>query len=128
MDCHPVQCASHAPSCPALSLRPQAKGDASALHIIIFDEIDAICKSRGSVRDGSGVHDTVVNQLLTKVGVDGRRAQRGVGRWLGPCARGRPEGRLLAPCKPAATAAGRMRSWPLTSPAPPRPPVPPGAG
>ncbi|KXZ46923.1 hypothetical protein GPECTOR_39g417 [Gonium pectorale] len=49
----------------------KAKGDASALHIIIFDEIDAICKSRGSVRDGSGVHDTVVNQLLTKVdGVD----------------------------------------------------------
>ncbi|KAG2487773.1 hypothetical protein HYH03_013618 [Edaphochlamys debaryana] len=49
----------------------KAKGDASALHIIIFDEIDAICKSRGSVRDGSGVHDTVVNQLLTKIdGVD----------------------------------------------------------
>ena len=41
------------------------------LHVIIFDEIDAICKSRGSVRDGSGVHDTVVNQLLTKIdGVD----------------------------------------------------------
>ena len=39
--------------------------------MIIFDEIDAICKSRGSVRDGSGVHDTVVNQLLTKIdGVD----------------------------------------------------------
>lgn len=47
------------------------KGDASELHIIIFDEIDAVCKSRGSVRDGSGVHDTVVNQLLTKIdGVD----------------------------------------------------------
>ena len=43
----------------------------SELHIIIFDEIDAICKSRGSVRDGSGVHDTLVNQLLTKIdGVD----------------------------------------------------------
>ena len=39
--------------------------------MIIFDEIDAICKSRSSVRDGSGVHDTVVNQLLTKIdGVD----------------------------------------------------------
>ncbi|GFR52621.1 hypothetical protein Agub_g15206 [Astrephomene gubernaculifera] len=49
----------------------KAKGDASALHVIIFDEIDAICKQRGSVRDGSGVHDTVVNQLLTKMdGVD----------------------------------------------------------
>eukprot|EP00963_Diacronema_lutheri_P001435 scaffold86_cov338-Pavlova_lutheri.AAC.98 len=46
-------------------------GDDSELHIIIFDEIDAICKSRGSVRDGSGVHDTLVNQLLTKIdGVD----------------------------------------------------------
>ncbi|KAK9840836.1 hypothetical protein WJX81_007964 [Elliptochloris bilobata] len=49
----------------------KAKGAASELHVIIFDEIDAICKSRGSVRDGSGVHDTVVNQLLTKIdGVD----------------------------------------------------------
>lgn len=47
------------------------KGDSSELHIIIFDEIDAICKSRGSVKDGSGVHDTLVNQLLTKIdGVD----------------------------------------------------------
>lgn len=47
------------------------KGDDSDLHIIIFDEIDAICKSRGSVRDGTGVADTVVNQLLTKIdGVD----------------------------------------------------------
>lgn len=48
-----------------------AHGNQSELHVIIFDEIDAICKSRGSVRDGSGVHDTVVNQLLTKIdGVD----------------------------------------------------------
>ena len=47
------------------------KGDASELHVIIFDEIDAICKQRGSVGSGSGVHDTVVNQLLTKIdGVD----------------------------------------------------------
>lgn len=37
------------------------------LHIIIFDEIDAICKVRGSVRSGTGVHDTVVNQLLSKI-------------------------------------------------------------
>lgn len=49
----------------------QMKGDESELHIIIFDEIDAICKSRGSSRDGTGVHDTLVNQLLTKIdGVD----------------------------------------------------------
>ena len=27
-----------------------ARGDASDLHVIIFDEIDAICKSRGSVQ------------------------------------------------------------------------------
>ena len=48
-----------------------ANGDDSDLHIIIFDEIDAICKSRGSVRDGTGVHDSIVNQLLTKIdGVD----------------------------------------------------------
>ncbi|CAK0783695.1 hypothetical protein CVIRNUC_006894 [Coccomyxa viridis] len=47
------------------------KGDSSELHVIIFDEIDAICKQRGSVSSGSGVHDTVVNQLLTKIdGVD----------------------------------------------------------
>ncbi|WZN65110.1 vesicle-fusing ATPase [Chloropicon roscoffensis] len=49
----------------------QMKGDESELHIIIFDEIDAICKQRGSSRDGTGVHDTLVNQLLTKIdGVD----------------------------------------------------------
>ncbi|KAH8408941.1 hypothetical protein KR009_004094 [Drosophila setifemur] len=46
-------------------------GPNSGLHIIIFDEIDAICKQRGSVAGNSGVHDTVVNQLLTKIdGVD----------------------------------------------------------
>lgn len=42
-------------------------GSNSGLHIIIFDEIDAICKSRGSVAGNSGVHDTVVNQLLAKI-------------------------------------------------------------
>ncbi|KAH8967710.1 hypothetical protein BDL97_03G090500 [Sphagnum fallax] len=42
-------------------------GDQSDLHIIIFDEIDAICKTRGSTRDGTGVHDSIVNQLLTKI-------------------------------------------------------------
>ena len=48
-----------------------ARGEASELHVIIFDEIDAICKARGSVQSGSGVHDTLVNQLLTKIdGVD----------------------------------------------------------
>merc|ERR1719420_755045 len=48
-----------------------SKGEESELHIIIFDEIDSICKQRGSARDGTGVHDTIVNQLLTKIdGVD----------------------------------------------------------
>ncbi|WCJ27038.1 Vesicle-fusing ATPase [Euphorbia peplus] len=45
----------------------KANGDQSDLHVIIFDEIDAICKSRGSTRDGTGVHDSIVNQLLTKI-------------------------------------------------------------
>ena len=43
------------------------KGDASALHIIIFDEIDAICKQRGTVQSSAGVHDTIVNQMLSKM-------------------------------------------------------------
>ena len=46
----------------------QEKGDESELHIIIFDEIDAICKSRGSATaSGSNVNDSVVNQLLSKL-------------------------------------------------------------
>merc|ERR1740128_1633262 len=47
-------------------------GPNSGLHIIIFDEIDAICKARGSQGGtSSGVNDTVVNQLLSKIdGVD----------------------------------------------------------
>jgi len=40
----------------------------SELHVIILDEIDAIAKKRGFiVGDGSGVRDSVVNQLLTKI-------------------------------------------------------------
>ncbi|XP_018009113.1 vesicle-fusing ATPase 1-like isoform X1 [Hyalella azteca] len=42
-------------------------GPNSGLHIIIFDEIDAICKQRGSVAGNTGVNDTVVNQLLSKI-------------------------------------------------------------
>eukprot|EP00252_Welwitschia_mirabilis_P007999 TRINITY_DN19709_c0_g1_i1.p1 TRINITY_DN19709_c0_g1~~TRINITY_DN19709_c0_g1_i1.p1 ORF type:complete len:755 (+),score=165.99 TRINITY_DN19709_c0_g1_i1:246-2510(+) len=45
----------------------RTRGDQSDLHVIIFDEIDAICKTRGSTRDGTGVHDGIVNQLLTKI-------------------------------------------------------------
>ncbi|KAI9183231.1 transport between ER and Golgi ATPase protein [Blastocladiella emersonii ATCC 22665] len=47
------------------------KGEESSLHIIIFDELDAICKQRGSKNDGTGVGDSIVNQLLSKLdGVD----------------------------------------------------------
>ncbi|KAJ1727435.1 transport between ER and Golgi ATPase protein [Coemansia biformis] len=47
------------------------RGDDSQLHIIIFDELDAICKQRGSRSDSTGVGDSVVNQLLAKMdGVD----------------------------------------------------------
>ena len=45
----------------------QTAGNASNLHVIVFDEIDAICKVRGSVSGGTGVNDSVVNQLLTKI-------------------------------------------------------------
>lgn len=43
------------------------KGDDSQLHLLIFDELDAICKQRGTVRDGTGVQDSIVNQLLSKI-------------------------------------------------------------
>ena len=50
------------------------KGDSSPLHIIIFDEIDAICRRRGGDGGGgamAGVGDSIVNQLLSKIdGVD----------------------------------------------------------
>ena len=48
------------------------KGDESGLHVIIFDEIDAICRARGSSgNSGTGVNESVVNQLLSKMdGVD----------------------------------------------------------
>ncbi|KAG0416697.1 Vesicular-fusion protein sec18, partial [Dictyocoela roeselum] len=39
----------------------KTKKEKSLLHIIIFDEIDAICKNRGS----SNIGDQVVNQLLS---------------------------------------------------------------
>lgn len=43
-------------------------GDASALHIIILDEMDAIARKRGSMSsDTTGVRDSVVNQLLAKM-------------------------------------------------------------
>lgn len=44
----------------------KAKKEDSQLHIVIFDEIDAICKRRGS-SGSAGVGDQVVNQLLSKI-------------------------------------------------------------
>ncbi|XP_026193916.1 vesicle-fusing ATPase [Cyclospora cayetanensis] len=43
------------------------KGAESGLHILIFDELDAICKQRGANPGGAGVTDSVVNQLLSKI-------------------------------------------------------------
>lgn len=46
------------------------QGSNSMLHIIIFDEFDAICKKRGA-HSSTGVNDQVVNQLLSKIdGID----------------------------------------------------------
>ena len=50
-----------------MDVQYKEKGDESGLHIIIFDELDAICKQRGSTGGGTGVGDSVVNQLLSKV-------------------------------------------------------------
>eukprot|EP01040_Poterioochromonas_malhamensis_P002609 gene2609-2775_t len=48
------------------------QGDNSMLHIIIFDEMDAIMKQRGAGRDNTGTSDSIVNQLLSKMdGVNG---------------------------------------------------------
>jgi vesicle-fusing ATPase len=45
-----------------------ARGAASGLHVVILDELDAICRARGSLSgDSSGVRDSVVNQLLAKL-------------------------------------------------------------
>lgn len=43
----------------------KTNGQNAKLHIIIFDEMDAICKKRGSTSNGIG--DSIVNQLLTLI-------------------------------------------------------------
>lgn len=61
--------------CPNKTISPCAKlnylcqqlGPNSGLHVIIFDEIDAICRPRGSVSSTSGVNDSIVTQLLSKL-------------------------------------------------------------
>jgi vesicle-fusing ATPase len=58
-------------------LEYKIRGDESKLHVIVFDEIDAVCKARGSGGvTASVVHDNVVNQLLTKL--DGMRTLNNV--------------------------------------------------
>lgn len=46
-------------------------GDGADLHVLIFDEIDALCRRRGASDSSSGggnsVGDSIVNQLLTKL-------------------------------------------------------------
>ena len=76
------------PASPSATFLPNHSPSAD-LHVIIFDEIDAICKQRGSVGGGTGVHDTVVNQLLTKMdGVDALNNILIIGmtnRWMRGC-------------------------------------------
>jgi len=43
------------------------KGEASELHLIIMDELDAVCKQRGMKSDSTGTFDSIVNQLLAKM-------------------------------------------------------------
>jgi vesicle-fusing ATPase len=43
------------------------RGIDSDLHIIIMDELDALCRVRGSSSASAAVGDTIVNQLLAKI-------------------------------------------------------------
>lgn len=53
------------------------RGAQSDLHVIILDELDAICKQRGRGNSGgTGVGDTVVNQFLAKM--DGYKEQNNI--------------------------------------------------
>eukprot|EP00760_Papus_ankaliazontas_P038140 PhM_4_TR8881/c0_g1_i1/m.100896/K06027/NSF, SEC18; vesicle-fusing ATPase len=51
----------------AAEAESKSKGEDSSLHIIVFDEFDSMVKQRGSTRDNTGVHDSAVNQLLSKI-------------------------------------------------------------
>ena len=52
----------------AIQVEQAEAGDDSALHVIVFDEIDAFTRERGSLSgDTSGIRDSVVNQLLAKM-------------------------------------------------------------
>ena len=47
----------------------EKKGDKSGLHVVIIDEIDAMCGKRSDIGDSTGdrVRNSVVNQLLAKM-------------------------------------------------------------
>jgi len=53
-------------------LEQAERGDESALHVIVLDELDAFARERGTLKgDTSGIRDSVINQLLAKMdGVD----------------------------------------------------------
>lgn len=49
------------------------RGEESDLHVLILDEIDALCQKRGGQHDSAGVYDSVLTQFLTMIdGVDVR--------------------------------------------------------
>ena len=58
-------------------------GENAQLHVIVLDEMDSVCKTRGSSRDGTGVSDNIVNQFLSKI--DGVEALDNVLLTLGGC-------------------------------------------
>eukprot|EP00941_MAST-03F_sp_MAST-3F-sp1_P002304 g2304.t1 len=45
----------------------EESGENSGLHVIIMDELDALCKARGTSGDSTGSSDNIVNQLLSKI-------------------------------------------------------------
>jgi len=45
----------------------RANGENAQLHVIVLDEMDSVCKTRGSSRDSTGVSDNIVNQFLSKI-------------------------------------------------------------
>ena len=46
----------------------QERGEDSALHLVVLDELDAFTRARGMLAgDTSGIRDSVVNQLLAKM-------------------------------------------------------------
>ena len=42
-------------------------GDVNALHVIVFDDIDSSCSSRGTFNIGISIHEGAVSQLLKKI-------------------------------------------------------------